>query len=253
MDVEVVARLLSTLPEDDDHPYRTGPWRPQHTEWRADDLEVEGEMPADLDGVYLRNTENPVHPAIGRVPPVRRRRDAAHGRLPRRQGLLPQPVRAHRRPSGRAAGRWAAVGGSAERVRQASGDGAGARAPAQGRLQHRRGGAQRGGDCRATSSAATCTGSTRSPWTPSAHRVGRPGSPRGRYSAHPKVDEHTGELLFFNYSLDAPYLHYGVVDPRRHAGALRRVPLPGPRCRTTWRSRRTTRSSTTARCSGSRR
>ena len=48
MDVDVVGKFLSTLPEDDDHPYRTGPWRPQTTEWRADDLiAVEGEIPAD--------------------------------------------------------------------------------------------------------------------------------------------------------------------------------------------------------------
>ena len=33
------ASILSTLPEDDDHPYRTGPWRPQTTEWDADDLD----------------------------------------------------------------------------------------------------------------------------------------------------------------------------------------------------------------------
>jgi carotenoid cleavage dioxygenase-like enzyme len=65
MDVEVVGKFLSTLPEDDDHPYRTGPWRPQSTEWDADDLTVvEGELPRDLDGVYLRNTENPLHPAL---------------------------------------------------------------------------------------------------------------------------------------------------------------------------------------------
>ena len=62
---EVVGKFLSTLPEDDDHPYRTGPWRPQTTEWDADDLTVvEGEIPRDLDGVYLRNTENPLHPAL---------------------------------------------------------------------------------------------------------------------------------------------------------------------------------------------
>ena len=35
---EIVGKFLSTLPEDDDHPYRTGPWRPQTTEWDADDL-----------------------------------------------------------------------------------------------------------------------------------------------------------------------------------------------------------------------
>lgn len=47
MHVEIVGKFLSTLPEDDDHPYRTGPWRPQSTEWDADDLTVvEGELPA---------------------------------------------------------------------------------------------------------------------------------------------------------------------------------------------------------------
>ncbi|GAA0954924.1 carotenoid oxygenase family protein [Actinocorallia libanotica] len=70
MDVEILGRVLSTLPDDDDHPYRTGPWRPQTTEWKADDLTVvHGEIPADLDGLYLRNTENPVHPALERYHP----------------------------------------------------------------------------------------------------------------------------------------------------------------------------------------
>lgn len=31
--------------------------------------------------------------------------------------------------------------------------------------------------------------------------------------SHPKVDERTGEMLFFNYSTEAPYLHFGVVSP----------------------------------------
>jgi carotenoid cleavage dioxygenase len=35
-------------------------------------------------------------------------------------------------------------------------------------------------------------------------------------SAHPKVDEATGELLFFNYSKQAPYMHYGVVGADNH-------------------------------------
>lgn len=47
MDITIVGKYLSTLPEDDDHPYRTGPWRPQTTEWDADDLTtVTGEVPA---------------------------------------------------------------------------------------------------------------------------------------------------------------------------------------------------------------
>ena len=64
MDIEVLGRAISTLPADDDHPYRTGPWRPQTVERKADNLEVIGDLPTDLDGVYLRNTENPVHPAM---------------------------------------------------------------------------------------------------------------------------------------------------------------------------------------------
>ncbi len=65
MDVKIVEKVPSTLPEDDDHPYRTGAWRPNVIEYDAFDLDVEGEIPDDLEGVYLRNTENPVHEAIG--------------------------------------------------------------------------------------------------------------------------------------------------------------------------------------------
>src|SRR5436190_22158664 len=68
-DVEVYAKMLSTLPDDDDHPYRSGPWRPQNIEYDADELEIQGELPDDLYGVYLRNTENPLHPAIVRHHP----------------------------------------------------------------------------------------------------------------------------------------------------------------------------------------
>src|SRR6201989_1738315 len=68
-DVEVYGKMLSTLPDDDDHPYRSGAWRPQNVEYDADDLRVEGELPADPYGVYLRNPENPLHPAIVRYHP----------------------------------------------------------------------------------------------------------------------------------------------------------------------------------------
>ena len=69
MQARVVATFESTLPLDDDHPYRTGPWRPNITEWSVTDCDVDGELPDDLNGVYLRNTENPLHPAIGRYHP----------------------------------------------------------------------------------------------------------------------------------------------------------------------------------------
>ncbi|MEL7190489.1 MAG: carotenoid oxygenase family protein, partial [Pseudomonadota bacterium] len=48
-------------------------------------------------------------------------------------------------------------------------------------------------------------------------------------SAHPKVDEETGELMFFNYSKHAPHMHYGVVDRAGKIAHYVPVPLPGPR------------------------
>jgi carotenoid cleavage dioxygenase len=48
-------------------------------------------------------------------------------------------------------------------------------------------------------------------------------------SAHPKVDEHTGEMMFFNYGLQAPYMHYGVVDRENNLVHYCDIPLPGPR------------------------
>jgi carotenoid cleavage dioxygenase len=48
-------------------------------------------------------------------------------------------------------------------------------------------------------------------------------------SAHPKVDARTGELLFFTYSKEAPYMRYGVVDSANDLVHLTDIPLPGPR------------------------
>ncbi|APW44250.1 carotenoid oxygenase family protein [Rhodoferax saidenbachensis] len=48
-------------------------------------------------------------------------------------------------------------------------------------------------------------------------------------SAHAKVDETTEELMFFDYSTEAPYMHYGVLSAD---GALQHhvpIDLPGPR------------------------
>ena len=60
MKVELRETFESGLPPGDDHPYRSGLWRPQYSEYDAWDLDVEGEIPDDLAGVYLRNTETAV-------------------------------------------------------------------------------------------------------------------------------------------------------------------------------------------------
>lgn len=55
------------------------------------------------------------------------------------------------------------------------------------------------------------------------------GAPELHASAHSKVDERTGELLFFDYGKESPYMHYGVVG--RDGKLKHKIPvqLPGPR------------------------
>ena len=50
-----------------------------------------------------------------------------------------------------------------------------------------------------------------------------------KISAHSRPDEHTGELMFFDYSLTAPYMQYGVIGPDRKLRTKIEIPLPGPR------------------------
>ena len=67
--VELVREWRSALPESDAHPYRTGPWAPNVREFDAWDLRVQGALPEGLEGVYIRNTENPLFDSIGRYHP----------------------------------------------------------------------------------------------------------------------------------------------------------------------------------------
>ena len=229
--VEIVGKYLSTLPEDDDHPYRTGPWRPQTTEWDADDLmAVEGEIPHDLDGVYLRNTENPLHPALkfyhpfdgdGMVHVVGFRDGKAfyRNRFVRTDGFtaeneeggplwpgLAEPVQLAKRDTG-----W----GARTLMKDASSTDV---------IVHRG---------TALTSFYQCGDLYRvDPY--SGETLGKEDF-NGRFpfdwgvSAHPKVDDRTGELLFFTYSKEAPYMRYGVVDANNDLVHLTDVPLPGPR------------------------
>ena len=231
MSTEIVGKFLSTLPEDDDHPYRTGPWRPQTTEWDADDLTVvEGEIPRDLDGVYLRNTENPLHPALKAYHPFdgdgmlhvvgfRDGKAFYRNRFIRTDGFL-----AENEAGGPL---WP---GLAEPVALAKRDhGWGARglmkdASSTDVIVHRG---------TALTSFYQCGDLYRvDPY--SGDTLGKEAF-NGAFpfdwgvSAHPKVDDKTGELLFFNYSKQAPYMHYGVVDKNNDLVHYVDVPLPGPR------------------------
>ena len=59
---------LGTVPHrvpDPTHPYTSGAWTPVFDEYDADGLEVIGEIPKDIDGIYVRNSENPAFGSIG--------------------------------------------------------------------------------------------------------------------------------------------------------------------------------------------
>jgi carotenoid cleavage dioxygenase-like enzyme len=231
VDVEIVGKFLSTLPEDDDHPYRTGPWRPQTTEWDADDLTVvEGEVPADLDGVYLRNTENPLHPAVKAYHPFdgdgmlhvvgfREGKTFYRNRFVKTDGFLAEneaggplwaglaePVQVAKRDDG-----WGARG----RMKDASSTDV---------IVHRGIALTSFYQCGDLYRLDPCSAQTLGKESWNGHFPFDWG-----VSAHPKVDDRTGELLFFNYSKQAPYMQYGVVDDRNDLVHYVDVPLPGPR------------------------
>ena len=69
MKVEKLPPIKSTL-QPSNHPYLNGAWTPLMEEVDAVDLEaIEGAIPDDIDGLYLRNTENQIHQPLGRYHP----------------------------------------------------------------------------------------------------------------------------------------------------------------------------------------
>jgi carotenoid cleavage dioxygenase len=228
VDARVIARFESTLPADDDHPYRTGVWRPNVTEWRVEDCSVTGELPADLNGVYLRNTENPLHPALGRYHPF-----DGDGML--HAIAFGNGTATYRNRFIRTAGLEAelAAGGPlwaglAEPPSRSRRDGWGARtrmkdASSTDVVIHAG---------RALTSFYQCGDLYASdPRTLEQCGAVRWGGwfPREGVSAHPKVDPANDELLFFNYATREPYLNYGIVDASEELVHYTPIELPGPR------------------------
>ncbi len=233
MKIEVKQVFESGLPVDDDHPYRSGAWRPQRTEYDAWNLEVEGEVPADLNGVYLRNTENPLFEPIRRYHPFDgdsmmhaisfENGEARYAnRFVRTDGFLAEQEAKQ--------SLWAGI---TERPETALADhGWGARTRMKDNASTDvvvHGGValasfyQCGELYRMDPRTLAPMGKTQ--WR---HGNGSFFPPEG-VSAHTKIDEHTGEMLFFNYGTAAPYMHYGVVSRDGELTDYVDIPLPGPR------------------------
>ena len=229
MKVELRNEIHGGLPPHDDHPYRSGVWRPQYCEYDAWDLDVEGEVPDDLAGVYLRNTETAVFEPAKRYHPFDgdgmihsigfANGEATYAnRFVRTEGFLAE------QEAGRSL--WAGI---TEHPSNAEADhGWGARSMMKDNastdvIVHR-------GE--ALASFYQCGELYRlDPHTLETKGTTEWGGffPQEGVSAHTRVDEHTGELLFFNYGIEAPYMHYGVVSPAGELVTYIDVPLPGPR------------------------
>ena len=231
MSARIVNTVASTLPENDDHPYRTGAWRPNHREWDAFELEVvEGQIPDDLEGVYLRNTENPVHPSIELYHPfdgdgMIHQIAFGGGQANYRNSFI--RTDGFRAEQEAAESLWAGFYERPESARREEGWGARGRmkdASSTDVIVHNGLALTTFWQCGDVYQLdpRTLTDRGKAPWVadfPSATGV----------SAHPKVDGRTGEMLVFGYGKQAPYLHYGVVSAEGKLVHSVDVPLPGPR------------------------
>ena len=224
MPARVVGTVTSTI-QPNGHPYLNGAWTPNYVEYDATDMQVIGEIPRDINGVYVRNTENPVHEAIGVYHPfdgdgmlhaIRFRDGEAvyRNRFVRTKGFLAEAE------AGRAL--WAGIAGKPN-------------------ASERPGWGAHGGlkDSSSTdvvvhagkllSTFYQCGEGYRLDPHTLAPLDTEAWVPEDGISAHTKVDESTGELLFFNYSKKAPFMHYGVVSADNRLEHYVPIPLPGPR------------------------
>ncbi|MFD6894089.1 carotenoid oxygenase family protein [Rhodococcus sp. NPDC060086] len=193
-----------------DHPFLTGVYAPQRSEVDVDDLHVTGELPSDLSGSYLRNGPNPRFDPIGSfVYPLDgdgmvHRISFDHGHASYSNRFVRTPMVVAEEAAGRAL--WSGITDGYTPPAEVVGDDLAGTvrqlpdinivhhagrlmAMAEGDKPYRLDPA----DLR-TLGEEDCSG---------AMRVGS--------TAHPKVDPHTGEMVLFNYALEAPYLTWSVV------------------------------------------
>jgi carotenoid cleavage dioxygenase len=203
-------------------PYLEGSFAPVHTEITAHDLPVIGELPSDLEGMFIRTGSNPMFSPAGRY-------HWFDG-----DGMLHGVHFANGAATYR--NRWIRTEGLATEEGEGRALWTGIREPADF--------TRPGGPYKDTANTTITyhAGKLLAQWwlggasyvvdLPSLETVGIEdfgGGLSGGMSAHPKVDPGTGELMFIDYAPVPPYLTYGVVGAD---GVLKHetpIELPGPR------------------------
>jgi carotenoid cleavage dioxygenase-like enzyme len=225
MRVERLAPVKGSL-KPSNHPYLNGAWTPLMEEVNAWDLDViEGAIPKDIDGVYLRNTENQVHQPLGRYHPfdgdgMVHQIDFKDGKVSYRNRFVRTRCFAAEQEAGQSL--W---GGLADSPKISLRPGFGA----HGSLKDSSSTDIVVHAGKALSTFYQCGEGYRLDPETLEQEGFESWVPLDGISAHAKSDERTGELLFFNYSKHAPYLHLGIVDRNNKLVSLRGIPLPGPR------------------------
>ncbi len=225
MQIDRLPSLRSSL-QPSNHPYLNGAWTPQHEEVTATDLRlIAGRIPTDLDGVYLRNTENQLHQPLGRYHPfdgdgMIHQISFTGGKASYRNRWVRTRCLAAEQEAGAAL--W---GGLMDKSGTSKRPGFGAHgglkdASSTDIIVHAG---------KAISTFYQCGEAYQLDPETLAPLGVAPWVPLDGISAHSKVDGRTGELLFFNYAKHAPFMHYGVVDRRGQLVHYIPVPLPGPR------------------------
>jgi carotenoid cleavage dioxygenase-like enzyme len=208
--------------ETESNPYLMCAYAPIHGEIVADNLQVIGEIPRDLNGVYVRNGPNPQYQPQGRY-------HWFDG-----DGML-HAVHFH---DGKASyrNRWIRTDGF-EREAHAG-------QPLWTGVIEPLGGNPRDMPVKDTANTDIVYHNHKlmalwylsgdpyqiDPYT--LETVGKAdfgGGLRGKVSAHAKVDERSGELMFFDYGPRAPFMKYGVVGADGMLKHYVPIDLPGPR------------------------
>jgi carotenoid cleavage dioxygenase len=220
----MVARAADAAEEP--NPYLLGVYAPVSTEIDAEDLQVIGEIPADLNGVYLRNGPNPRFAPEGRYhwfdgDGMIHAVHLENGKARYRNRWV--RTKAFEAESAAGKGLWTGVMENPADNPFGNTHGLGLKDNANTDVVFHRG--------RILATWYLC-GSPYAVDPLSLETLGAEdflGTLVGDMMAHPKVDEATGELFWFDYGPRPPYLRYGVIGADGKAVTTTEIELPGPR------------------------
>lgn len=224
--LQAVEPVGAAAGEDEENPYLLGVFAPVSTEITADNLEVIGEIPSDLNGVYLRNGPNPRYESGGRhhwfdgdgmVHGVSFENGTARyrNRWVRTEAFKAED--AAQRPL------WTGVMEDPRANPFGNGHGLNLKDSSNTDVIFHRG--------KVLTTWYLC-GTPYAMDPLSLDTIGAEdflGTLVGDMMAHPKIDEATGELFWFDYGPRPPYMRYGVIGAGGTVEHSTDIELPGPR------------------------